>query len=177
MLPSLITFLDMSELKKWKVKWKSFVWIKKKGTFSTPLLSLSFYLYLTVNCTLFQCWSIIKQSITKSFPHLSHHHFHFSSAKQLLYPSGPLHLLFSFRGMGQIPISIISLLYFFFISFFSNAIFFFFLLIYSLYIHQNEKKMFQEIDKRRQFITPNSACPVAYITRRIVPKASTSLLF
>lgn len=66
----LITFLDMSELKKVKVKLKSL----KKGTlfFLHFQFSLSLSLYLTVNCTLFQCSSIIKQSITKSFPHLSH---------------------------------------------------------------------------------------------------------
>lgn len=64
----LITFLDMSELKKVKVKFKE---LKKRNFIFPPPLSI-LSLYLTVNCTLFQCSSIIKQSITKSFPHLSH---------------------------------------------------------------------------------------------------------
>lgn len=75
-----------------KVKIKS-LWIRKR-TLSTPtVLSL----YFTVNCTLFQCSSIIKQSITKSFSHLSHQDPLFCSAKKYCFPSDPLHLLFSFR--------------------------------------------------------------------------------
>jgi hypothetical protein len=91
----LITFLYMSELKKVKLKIKS---LKKE----TLIIFFSFFISLSY-CTLFQCSSIIKQSITKSFPHLSHQRLtlHFSSAKEVLYPSGPLHLLFSFRGMGH----------------------------------------------------------------------------
>jgi hypothetical protein len=60
----LITFLYMSELKKVKLKIKSL----KKGTL---IIFFSFFISLSY-CTLFQCSSIIKQSITKSFPHLSH---------------------------------------------------------------------------------------------------------
>lgn len=72
----------VKKLKLWKKKLKKKVFFFP-STFSYP-------------CNLlFLSSSIIKQSITKSFPHLSHHYHLFRSAKKVLHSSAPLRIYYS----------------------------------------------------------------------------------
>ena len=70
------------------------------------LQSLStFFFFFFKFFLLFPSSSIIKQSITKSFPHLSHHTFFSALPKKSCILLPPSHLLLTFRGMGHLGLS------------------------------------------------------------------------